>query len=151
MATLAAERLKEKNSHRLEHHIAAMKDPKTGVVRCKRGDNLDPYFGRIWLAQELKSWAESELKAAWSAAQDDGLIEPDDELRAKGRGTHLVSDSASFSCTAKIDSPRGGFDKEQFILAVAKQYRIPLEELNAMAEGCKKDGTPPLTKRILEA
>lgn len=113
----------------------------------KRGDNLEPLLAEIYLAQETKKWAEDKLKKAWAAAQDEAV--PDDAaMRAKGVGQHLVCESKNFTVTAKVDTPRQSFDKDAFIEQVSKRFKLPLDRLKAIADGCVAKSAPPLTKRV---
>lgn len=119
----------------------------------KRGDNIEPYLADIYVAQEVKKWAEDRLKRAWARAQDDkdGVAPSDDQLRKTGKGEEIIIESGHFSMTVKVDTPRQSFDRKAFVAQVAKRYKLPLDKLDALADECVVKTAPPLTKRVLEA
>lgn len=115
----------------------------------KRSDNLGPILGEIYVAQEAKKWADARLKKAWAIAQsEDGPVPSDNDMRAYGKGEHMVCESTSFSVVASVDAPRSNFDKEAFITQVAAKFKIPLGKLNLLAASCVAKSAPPLSKRV---
>ena len=118
----------------------------------KDKSNAGRMLHEIWIWQECASLAASAEKAAWQAAQlgDHSLIPPDAELR-EDTGESIVADSDSYSCLVRVDAPRATFDKETFIAIVSREYKIPAAELLRVVERSTKEGTAPLTKRVVPA
>jgi hypothetical protein len=113
--------------------------------------NEGTLYVHTFLWQELSSVADDKLKKAWAAAQGkDGVIETDDEMRARGLGEHIVSESGSFSCVAKVTTPRKTLDRDEFIAKAALAFKVKPALVIALLESCSKEGKYPLTKRILE-
>ena len=114
--------------------------------------NEGKFYVETFLWQELSSIADKRLKESWAAAQGkDGVIETDDEMRARGTGEHIVSESGSFSCVAKLSAARKVFDRDRFIATAATTFKVKPAVIIAMLDKCTSDGKLPLNKRILEA
>jgi hypothetical protein len=125
----------------------------TKEVLAPDRSNIGRKLYEIYLWQEISKRAKSELDNSWKTAQSPGgqIDKSDEVLRKLDRGEHIVCESNHFSVLVKIDTPRKTFDLEEFITIVSKKYKVPADKLTAMAEACKKDGTAPLTKRVIEA
>ena len=121
------------------------------VKRPDGKDNKGSYLGEIFTWQEVSKFADDHLKQAWKAAQENGLIPADDDMREKyDNDEHIVTESNAFSCIVTVGKPRESFDQEKFIGEVAKKYKIDPVRLATLAATCKKEGKAPLTKRIRE-
>jgi hypothetical protein len=105
----------------------------------------------IFYWQEVLSLAEDEVKAAWRAAQEVGLIPSDDDMRALGEGEHIVVDSQLFSVLAKVSKPSERFDRDLFIATLVKKYKLEKARLEAIAESCKVPSKAALSKSVVEA
>jgi hypothetical protein len=116
---------------------------------AKRKTNSGVLFDiRKW--QEAKSMAEKNLKQAWADAQAEGLVTTDDDMRALGEGTHVVTESGPFSVTAKVSTARSSIDADLLLSAIVSHFKCtPLVALNVIERG-KKEGKPALEKRVLE-
>lgn len=115
----------------------------------KRRTNSTVLFEiRKW--QETKALAEKELKEAWKVAVAEGIIEPDDKLRALGLGTHVAAESGPFSVTAKVDPARRTLKPDALAEAMARKFKIKLADAIKFIELAKVDGSPVLEKRVLE-
>ena len=119
-------------------------------IQPPRGANYKVLFEIAkWLA--VKNLGETNLKAAWKAAQTtEGVIPSDDALRELGEGTHVVLEQGRFSATAKVTAPRKTPDMEALGLYLSRNHGISIADYNAAVEACKKEGTAPLEKRVLE-
>jgi len=120
------------------------------IIKRYKEDDLGPYFGTIYYWQEIKKFSEAAHEAAWKTARAAKVIKEDDDLRDLGSGEHIIADSKLFSFIVKVDAPRKNFNRERFISVVAKRYKLNEAELAKIAADCFDDGTPPLSKRILE-
>jgi len=130
--------------------VLALMKPDAKIIRKFKDDDLGPYFSTIFFWQEVKKYSESALDAAWKIAASAKVVPDDDDLRDKGQGEHIISDSRQFSFIAKVDKPRQTFDQETFIKQLAERFKLNEELLTKMAANCLKDSKPPLSKRILE-
>lgn len=105
----------------------------------------------IWLWQEVATYADNALKAAWKIAQagEDAMIPSDDELR-KEPGEAIVADSAHYSAMVRVDAPRRLFNQDAFVAIVARRHGISASKLMGYVEQAKLEGDKaPLTKRII--
>jgi len=116
-----------------------------------RKSNIGKYLQDIFVWQEVNKLAADSLKEAWATAQTSGALPFDDELRNKGEGEHIVTESDMFSLVTKVMAPRQNFDRDLFIEKVAKKFKIPVATLTALADASKVDGKAALSKRVLEA
>lgn len=130
-------------------------DSRTRIMRVVRGDNYGPHLSELYFWETVHKLAEQELKAAWARAQSphsaSAFMESDEELRAAGPGEHIVVESKQFTLVAKVTKPVDRFDPEAFIAHVARQFKISPVKLRAIADQCKRQSKPSLSKRILEA
>ena len=115
----------------------------------RKKSNTSPLLYEIYVAQELVALAEKKEKKAWAALEANGFIPSDAQLR-KEEGERIVTESGNFTCIVDVKAPRHTFDREAFIVALAKKYKLPIASLNALAEETVKTGTPPLSKRVME-
>lgn len=113
--------------------------------------NSGKYLWPIYYWQILSAFAEASFKEAWQNAVTAKVVSPDEELRQLGAGEHLLTDSKLFSAMVTVSKPRTTFDRELFIDTVAKKYKLDKVKLVALAESCKTQGNPALTKRVVEA
>lgn len=144
-------KLEGKIKLRLLSALEDLRNPKRGVCRPAKGDNRDPILADIFIAQEAKAWADKRLKKAWAAAQAEGVVPDDRDLREFGKGEHIVCDSSQFSCIVAVQSPRDNFNKELFIEAVSEKFKINASKLKGLADCCVSKSAAPLSKKILEA
>ena len=121
-----------------------------GVLKFKRGDNIGPILGRIYVFQEMEKYAKDQLKIAWKDAVTEDIISGDDVLRDTA-GERIATESNQFSCIVNVEKSRANFNKEKFIETVATKFKIPKGKLEALAETSTKDSAAPLSKKILEA
>lgn len=129
-------------------YVNAIGSPKSGVRNPSEKSNTGSALFRAFVWQEISSHAEKEGKKAWAevleiAGQDD------DSLREHPQGESILLEGGAFSAIVKITAPRKTFSKEAFIAAVAKQYKIPVAKLEALAAKCVVEGKPPVSKRVL--
>jgi hypothetical protein len=111
-------------------------------------ENAGPLLHDVFVWQEIKSIADKNLKAAWSAAQsDEGILPPDDELREEV-GQNIPVQTKTYSCIVKVDEARETFDRDAFISSVAAKFKIPAAKLVAVADRSKKPSAAPLSKRV---
>jgi hypothetical protein len=121
------------------------------ILKTRKGDNLGPALGRVFVWQETKRIAEEELKEAWKAVQDAELIPTDDVLREEGQGEEkILLESSNFSVITKVDKPRDVFSRDKFITLVAKKFKLDQGRLEALAQTCMVPSAAPLKKRVLE-
>jgi len=141
------EKCKDRLTAQLDQ-LAAINGP---VLKIKRGDNQGPLLGAIFLWQETVKEAKERLESAWKAAVDADIIPDDDSLREK-KGETIITESDQFSCVAEVEKPRKVFNRDKFIDAVAKKFKIDRARLDAIAVAspCTTDSKAPLSKRILE-
>ena len=138
---------KELYKLKLQEHLG---DLDSFVKRPDSRHNVGSYLGEIFTWQEVKDYSESALKEAWRKAREDGVVPSDEDLRALGTGEHIVVESNSFSCLATINKPRKNLDVEALVDALVKKFKLDRGVVVGMVEKCKKDGTPPLSKRVRE-
>lgn len=113
--------------------------------------NSGKYLWPIFYWQVISDTADKAFKEAWEAAVVAKVIGPDEKLRELGPGEHLLADSNSFSALVSVSKPRSDFDREAFIDAIAKKYKIERAKLVALASSCTKQGNSSLRKRVVEA
>jgi hypothetical protein len=141
----------KKFKKKLLEELDTLAKPDGGVLSFKRGDNHGPLLGQIFVWQEAKKYAESQLKKAWKTAADEGLIQDDAILREKNQGEeHVIIQSNSFTCMVTVDKPHQTFSKDKFVEAVAKRYKLDRAQLDRVAATCTTDSVAPLKKRIVE-
>jgi DNA repair exonuclease SbcCD nuclease subunit len=119
-------------------------------LRSIRGDNLNPALAEIYFWQEVEAHAKAKLKASWETAVREGMVPSDDKLR-ESEGESIVAESENFSVVTTVKKSSQRFDKDIFIGAVARKFRIDRAKLEKLAGITTKDSAPALTKRILEA
>lgn len=106
----------------------------------------------VYFWQVVAEVAEKSKKASWEAIQGaGGLVDADDKLRALSAGEHIAAESNKYTVMVKLSEPRKTFNLEAFIEKAARRYRIPKDKLTELAEACRTEGKPALTKRIIEA
>ena len=122
-----------------------------GVRQRVRG-NTDGLFAEAYAWQVIEKISKDEAKKAEQALRDNELIDEDDDIRALGHGEHTIESSNSFSMQALVKKTSGRFDKDKFILAASRKFRIAVEKLTALAESdkSKKETKAPLEKWIVE-
>jgi hypothetical protein len=128
--------------------LQALKDGPA-IFKKFKGDNHGPLLSTLYFWQEVSKIAESAEKASWKEIARSKAIAGDDELRELSTGEHILLESRQFSVIAELKSPQQRFDLETFIAAVSKKYKLDAGALAVLAEGCKKGGTAPLSKRVL--
>ena len=111
---------------------------------------LEKSLYQIFAWQTLTKFANELQKQSWALVQP-GKVPEDDAMRSLGRGEHIIAEAGAYSVVATVNAPRAMFDPDAFILAVSKKYKIDFAELRSLYENTKVDGTPPLSKRVLEA
>ena len=125
--------------------------PNGKVLKVRKGDNLGPTLGEIFIWQETAKYATEQLRDAWKAAAASNLVEADDVLRQGLVGEEkIVVESNDFSIIAKVDKPRQNFSREKFIELVAKKFKLDPVVLTTLAESCLTPSAAPLHKRVLE-
>jgi hypothetical protein len=131
---------------------ALAKLPTNGVLKTSRADTTGSILGRIFVWQEALKYAEKQLDGAWKSAVLAKLIPDDDTLRDGSAigDEKIVAESKHFSIVTKVGSPRELFQLDEFITALAEEYKLDPGALNALALTCKKDSKAPLSKRVLE-
>jgi hypothetical protein len=121
------------------------------AIQPPRGANYKALF-EIAKWQAVCKLGESKLKVAWKTAQsEEGIIDSDDDLRALGEGTHIVLEQGRFSATAKVNAPRKTLDADALIEHMRRVHGVSAVDMARAFEACKKEGTAPLEKRVLEA
>ena len=119
-------------------------------IKPPRGSNsADLFLIRKW--QEAKAYADAELKKAWKTAQEPiGDVMSDEDMRAKGTGTHIVDEAGPFSVTAKVAAPSQRLDLDDLVLYLKDNHRVkPSDTLKAI-EASRKESTAALEKRVIE-
>ena len=119
------------------------------VVNPDRKSNTGALLFEIYTAQELATLAEKKAEAAWAQLEEQGLIPSDDKLRRE-EGERIVVESGHLSAMVKVSAPRQTFDKEAFITAVCRKYKLPVAAVTALADSSKKAGKAALGKKVLE-
>jgi hypothetical protein len=103
----------------------------------------------IYVWQELQKHATSQCKRAWAEAVSKGSIDNDDALREQG-GEHTVQLTPHFALQVKVQPGRELFDKDEFIRRVAKKYDLRVSALELLANDCKCESKPSLSKKVIE-
>lgn len=134
----------------LQETLMPLTEAGGGVLKIKRGDNVGPFLGRIYVLQEMSKFAEEQLKIAWKDAEAENILPDDLELR-ETEGERIVMESDQFSCVVNVAKPRANFNKDKFIDAVVVKFKIPKGKLEALAATSTKDSAAPLSKKVLEA
>lgn len=102
----------------------------------------------VW--QETLRIAAAKFKAAWDYPQSEGILPTDDVMRQLGEGEHVVERAGNIVLMAKVSKPREGFDRDLFIRRVAKKYKLPISDIEELAEASYTEGNPSLSKRVVE-
>lgn len=131
-----------------ERIVTLVEDCRTGINSLRSSK-----LGYLYFWQEVAALADDRLKQQWEKLQADGVLPSDDAMRALGEGDHIVKEDNRFTVTAKVSKEQQRFDRDLFIEAVAKKYKLKVSDLVALAntKECKKLSKPSLTKRVLEA
>ena len=137
-------------SNSIKDRLTAQVTKNLGLIAPDKS-NIGKYLWPIFYWQVISEVADAAFKEAWNAAANAEVFDEDNKLRELGTGEHLLADSDSFSALISVSKPRMNFDREAFIGAVAKKYKIPADKLEALAETCKVKGNASLTKRVVEA
>lgn len=144
--------MKEEFKQHLLSHLVKIGSDTFGRNITDRKSNVGKYLSDIYTWQETIKYAKERYDEAWKKAQlNGGPIADDDNLRELGKGEHIVTESNSMSCIVTVQDPRRNFSKEKFIALIAKQHKIPVAELESLAERAYKETAPPLSKRVVEA
>ena len=131
-----------------ERIVRTVNGSKSGSAK----DNLSPYLAEVFFWQEVASLANASLKEAWARTQEpNGPLQSDDVLRELDFGDNTVAATDSFVAVAKVSQPKTMFDKEAFIAAVAKRFKISATKLAEVAEKSVKESKPSLSKKVLES
>jgi hypothetical protein len=129
-------------------HLAQLPDLDTRRVGK---DNVMPSLRNVFIWQEALAFAMAQHKLAWENAQEpNGPVPDDDRLRKYDLGDTTVLTTTRFAMTIKVSPPRLMFDRDAFIEAVAKKFRLNPEKLFAIAGQVATETRPPLTKRVIE-
>lgn len=132
----------------LEHLVS----PQMIKLNPERKNNKGGWLFEIFLWQTIGKHADQALKDAWAAAQREGVVPSDDELRELDqREDHIVAETDFFSVLAKVSAPRGKFDKEKFFDECAKTFKVDRRKVVAVAAKCTTEGNPALSKSVVEA
>lgn len=130
--------------------LNGLTNPKAGIAKRFSGDNTGPFLSDIYIWQVTEAYAGEKKKEAWKTAQTEGFVPSDTQLRGFAEGDHIVADSKQFSCLVKVTRPHGRFNKDEFVAAVARKYKIKMGELLKLVEQYTEPGAVPLTKRVAE-
>lgn len=140
-----------KISETLEALFDSFGTTKSGVFNKDKG-NLGAVLFELFVWQYVENAAKRRRERAWKSAQDVGSVIPkDEELRKMALGEHIVAESDLFSCVVKIGEPRMTFSRDEFIKRVAAKYKLSVKNLAMLADECKVESEPVLTKRVVEA
>lgn len=121
-----------------------------------KGDPKGHGLADLFFWQTLNKFAEKECKAAWERAQNPNsetkFLAIDDELRKAGAGNEsIIVESKKFSLVVKITAGQRRFDLDTFCDALTKKFKLDKGELLQLAETCKPESAPQLSKRVVEA
>ena len=118
----------------------------------KNGSNVGNYLADVFFWQEVASLADTELKRAWKTLQslDGPLAVSDDKLREDGVGEHIVLEDDHFSVLTTVNNPARRFDRDVFINALVKTFKLDRADLKALAENAKTETKSSLRKRVVE-
>lgn len=136
---------------RLLDALEEVLEPGGDVLKKVRGDsNHGPLLGKLFILQEMSSYADRELKKAWKELAAEQLIPADDDLR-KDKSKRMVLESKQFSLMVSVGEPRKTLDQAWLATEASTKFDVDLAEVSKLIEKCKKEGTPPLSKEVLEA
>jgi hypothetical protein len=103
----------------------------------------------VYVWQELQKYSTSQCKRAWAEAVSEGSVDDDDALREQG-GERTVQLTPHFALQVNVQPGRALFDKDEFIRRVAKKYKLRESSLTMIAEDCKCESKPSLSKKVIE-
>jgi len=122
------------------------------VMTSKPRRNSEGMLFEIRKWQEAKALADRKLKAAWEAAEAEGLVSSDDELRKLAVGSaHIVAESGRFSATAQVAEGGEYLDPERLAHFIARRFKVSSERAARVVKDAKVRTKSRLTKRVLEA
>jgi hypothetical protein len=123
-----------------------------GVVKSysKRGDNFAPTLAALYVWQETQRHAEAQFKLIWEKAVAEGVLDEDGELR-KTFGKTIVCESERFTVMAEVGKPRPVFNRDAFLNAIARRFKLDRKRLDDMIKPSCRDSAAPLEKYLLEA
>jgi hypothetical protein len=115
-----------------------------------RMSNVDTLMCDVYIWQEVMIHAKKKYDNAMKDLAT--LVSSDDKMRSKGAGDHTVESGTNFAMVAKVSNPANRFDKDKFISAVARKFRVNLDKLVKLAESddSKKEVSAALSKKIIE-
>lgn len=115
-----------------------------------RMDNKETLMCDVYIWQEAMVYAKKKYDEALKDLAV--MVLSDDKLRLKEPGEHTVESSTGFALLVKISKPAKRFDKDKFISAVSRKFRIGVDKLVKIAEAdiCKTEINASLQKRIVE-
>ncbi len=114
--------------------------------------NLGTMLHELYVWQELTSMAGNELELAWAKAQnkDGGICDEDDRLRKGDVGESEICNSKHYALVIGIKTPAQRVDGAEFYKALAKRFKTTTDEIQRIADKCKVDNKPALTKKVVE-
>lgn len=105
---------------------------------------------RLFMWQELERYAAQMLKQAWLTAQSDGgICEVDDALRGSPLGEREICSSKTFCLMVELKKPATRLDMDSFMQALARKFRTDVGTVAAIADKCRVENKPSLTKRVV--
>lgn len=133
---------------KLTRFLEKLDGPK--AVPCTEKGNFGRLLYDIYVWQEVADIAKKNLRKAWKTAEDEELIESNEELRKKDEGETIIAESDTLSCVVTVKKGNASFDLDAFISKAASKYKIPKSALQELAKKATKRVQPSVTKRILE-
>lgn len=125
--------------------VAARHVTPTGT---REHSNIAPALAEIYFWQEAQNHAEEMEKLAWKKAAD--LLGTDADMRDLGEGEHIIGKSKGMCAIAKINKPRRTLDVDMLLRNIAKRFKLDIAKLRAEEDRARVEGTPPLSKKVLE-
>src|ERR1019366_2155702 len=102
----------------LQETLQPLAETGGGILKFKRGDNIGPILGKIYVYQEMEKYAKEQLKTAWKAAVTEDVLSDDSTLRDTA-GERIATESDQFSCIVNVEKSRSNFNRDKFIETVA--------------------------------
>jgi hypothetical protein len=133
---------------KLLHMLHAIGQPD-GIPNPDKSNIVGRFLFDIFVWQELERYSSMHHKRAWEEAVAEGIVPPDDTLRMFV-GETIVRNSDHFAVRVNVQPPHSLFDLDEFVNRVARKWKLPKNKLRRLAEECKTNSKPILSKRVIE-
>lgn len=119
-----------------------------GTANPDAKNNVGGLLGEAFLWDKVRAYAEGRAKAAWLKLEKEEIV-PDKKTLSPG--DHILAESPSFACTAKVSRPVERFSGDELADLLAKsKYKVPVSTTKELIDQAKIPTTSMVTMKIVE-